>query len=356
MKTFAKVHHKCQNSLEIRWTRGCHVYLNKCRAIVLTNCLIFGQKISEILSKLHQMEEDSNPESAVGTSTGKLTRGDASGGGNRCVMGECSNRNREGFSLYSVPSQPASVTSKWVTFISGTRKFKLSDYAGKVYICSGHFNRDQFEETDVRMYKQGLRKMAPNLKPNAVPKLKRDKVLNPFPPDFFDKPGVSNDSSEFDQLMTELAELKASAAAKAEQKKSSKTLPSSSATLSTPDPDTFITHADTQSNYDIPDPDLSSTHCPTCGHRLVEESVPISVPAPSKKKAMKAVPVKRPQSRYSDEDESSSGSTAKRRRRSDYGGSTYLYQQVGVFCYFTLLSLCWQITRYLFVPILFLLV
>jgi len=79
-----------------------------------------------------------------------------SGGGNRCVVAKCSNRARDGFSVYTMPDKPKSVRNKWVRFISNKRDFKASQYS-KVCVCSGHFTIDQFNEIEVDMYKRGLR-------------------------------------------------------------------------------------------------------------------------------------------------------------------------------------------------------
>ncbi|XP_072019776.1 uncharacterized protein [Amphiura filiformis] len=114
--------------------------------------------------------------------------------GNRCVLGKCGMTSKDGFSLYTLPEKPASIKSEWVRFIRGTRGFKFnpSDYV-RVCVCSGHFKLDQFEESQLRMYKLGLRKNPPALKERAVPSLKNETFANPFPPEFFDRPGTNSD-------------------------------------------------------------------------------------------------------------------------------------------------------------------
>ena len=134
--------------------------------------------------------------------------------GTRCVMGGCSNTAKDGFSIYKMPQGPESVVSAWVRKIQSTRStFKKSAYTGQISVCSGHFQHSQFNASELMMYRQRFRNNPPSLKPDAVPVTKE--AVNPFPADFFvEESSTLNDTSEFDQLIREVAEIKAKAVAK----------------------------------------------------------------------------------------------------------------------------------------------
>ena len=82
-------------------------------------------------------------------------------GGNRCVVGGCSNTSRDGFTVYQMPTEPLSTQRGWVNFIQNTRKdFDWNKYS-RVFVCCGHFFIDQFDKVAVSMYLNGFRKAAP---------------------------------------------------------------------------------------------------------------------------------------------------------------------------------------------------
>lgn len=105
-------------------------------------------------------------------------------------MGECSNTADRGAFIHELPG-PARRTSAsgaviwtklqqdWIRFIKGSRVLDPKTYT-HIFICSAHF-----DESQVQMYRLGLRKKPPQLKPEAVPHLKATAARHPFPPEWF---------------------------------------------------------------------------------------------------------------------------------------------------------------------------
>nr|XP_054770488.1 protein phosphatase 1 regulatory subunit 12B-like [Lytechinus pictus] len=104
-------------------------------------------------------------------------------GGCRCVVGGCSNTNYDGFSIHELPKQKGSVRNGWINFIKLKRARFNANERVRVHVCSGHFDRTQYDETQVMMYQMNIRKLPPRLKPTAIPHI--HKAIQPFSPDFF---------------------------------------------------------------------------------------------------------------------------------------------------------------------------
>jgi len=90
-------------------------------------------------------------------------------GGNRCVVGGCSNTSRDGFTVYQMPTEPLSTQRGWVNFIQNTRKdFDWNKYS-RVFVCCGHFFIDQFDKVAVSMYLNGFRKSSTSTSSRGIP-------------------------------------------------------------------------------------------------------------------------------------------------------------------------------------------
>ncbi|XP_063964858.1 uncharacterized protein LOC129254873 isoform X2 [Lytechinus pictus] len=114
-----------------------------------------------------------------GASPKKKTR--YAGGGFKCSVGGCGKTYYDGYSMHELPKQEGSVRREWMNFLKASNFDP--DGRSLVHICSGHFDRSQYDETQVMMYRMKIRKLSPRLKPTAIPSF--HKATHPFPPDFF---------------------------------------------------------------------------------------------------------------------------------------------------------------------------
>ena len=90
-------------------------------------------------------------------------------GGCRCVVGGCSNTMYDGFSIHELPKQSGPVRRAWISFIKlNLSGFNANERAG-VKVCSGHFDRNQYDETQMMMHRMKKRKNPPRLEPTAIP-------------------------------------------------------------------------------------------------------------------------------------------------------------------------------------------
>ena len=113
-------------------------------------------------------------------------------GGNRCVIYGCSNTMYDGYAIHELPKQGSvtSVRRAWINFIQLKLKGFNANERAHVYVCSGHFTREQYDPSQVMQYRYGLRKVTPRLLPNAIPRLQQ--AVQPFPGDWFLKQPPSN--------------------------------------------------------------------------------------------------------------------------------------------------------------------
>lgn len=113
-------------------------------------------------------------------------------GGNRCVLYGCSNTIHDGFAIHELPKE-GSIRRAWVKFI----QLKLKGFDARervhVHVCSGHFERDQYDSSQVLKFKYGFRKITPRLLPNAIPR--RQQAVQPFADHWFLKPTTTTSST-----------------------------------------------------------------------------------------------------------------------------------------------------------------
>ena len=112
--------------------------------------------------------------------------------GSRCIAFGCSNTSYDGFSIHNMPGKMpdkgerfTTLQKAWINFISRKRKFDIK-YARtykRISLCSGHFREEDYETTDVQMYRHGIRTKPPHLKKDAVPTV--DVAKQPFPQEWF---------------------------------------------------------------------------------------------------------------------------------------------------------------------------
>ncbi|XP_041455972.1 uncharacterized protein LOC121408543 [Lytechinus variegatus] len=112
-------------------------------------------------------------------------------GGNRCVLYGCSNTMYDGFAIHEMPKQ-GSIKRVWVNFIQLRLKGFHANKRVHVHVCSGHFEREQYDQSQVMQYKYGYRKLPPRLIPNAVPRLHQ--AVQSFPDDWFVKDKGADDT------------------------------------------------------------------------------------------------------------------------------------------------------------------
>eukprot|EP00057_Strongylocentrotus_purpuratus_P024709 XP_011679183.1 PREDICTED: uncharacterized protein LOC105445381 [Strongylocentrotus purpuratus] len=124
--------------------------------------------------------------------------------GLRCLAGGCSNTAYDGFFIHllarpgGAPTESTRFTTHqkaWIDFIGRKRKFdcKLARTYKRIVLCSGHFREEDYESTQMRMYKHGLRTKPPDLQKGAIPTI--DVAKQPFPPEWFDPLQVANQPS-----------------------------------------------------------------------------------------------------------------------------------------------------------------
>ncbi|XP_063963626.1 uncharacterized protein LOC129268390 [Lytechinus pictus] len=112
--------------------------------------------------------------------------------GTRCIVYGCGNTIYQGFAMHQMPGKMPlgqerfdSIQKQWIAFIGRKRKFDFKDakqYA-RIFVCSGHFLLEDYEPTQVEMYRRGLRTRPPSLKAGSSPSL--DIAVQPFPSDWF---------------------------------------------------------------------------------------------------------------------------------------------------------------------------
>lgn len=113
--------------------------------------------------------------------------------GFRCMSGGCSNTAYDGFFIHhqagAMPKEGTSFTTTqlaWVDFVGQMRpEFdrELARTYKRISLCSGHFREEDYESTQLKMYKHGLRSKPPQLEKDAIPTIYEAKQL--FPPDWF---------------------------------------------------------------------------------------------------------------------------------------------------------------------------
>ncbi|XP_041457112.1 uncharacterized protein LOC121430959 isoform X2 [Lytechinus variegatus] len=108
-------------------------------------------------------------------------------GGNRCVLYGCSNTMYNGFAIHEMPKQ-GSIRRAWINFIQLRLKGFHANERARVHVCSGHFQREQYDQSQVMQYQYGYRKLPPRLLPNAVPRLHQ--AVQPFPAEWFIKESI----------------------------------------------------------------------------------------------------------------------------------------------------------------------
>lgn len=110
----------------------------------------------------------------------------------RCNVYGCDNTIYSGFIIHYLPGkmplgqeQFDPLQMKWISFIARKRKFtpKEAKTYYQIYVCSGHFRREDYDESNVMMFQMGLRTRPPLLKKDAVPSV--DPAQQPFPTDWF---------------------------------------------------------------------------------------------------------------------------------------------------------------------------
>eukprot|EP00057_Strongylocentrotus_purpuratus_P002781 XP_003725240.1 PREDICTED: uncharacterized protein LOC100891213 [Strongylocentrotus purpuratus] len=112
--------------------------------------------------------------------------------GSRCIAYGCDNTLYKGFIMHLMPGKMPvgqehfdNVQKQWITFIGKKRKFEAKDANtySKIFVCSGHFVREDYEQSQVEMYRRGLRTRPPSLKKCSLPSL--NTAEQPFPSDWF---------------------------------------------------------------------------------------------------------------------------------------------------------------------------
>ncbi|XP_011662222.2 zinc finger and BTB domain-containing protein 17 [Strongylocentrotus purpuratus] len=113
--------------------------------------------------------------------------------GFRCMSGGCCNTAYDGYFVHNMagamPIEGTSFTTTqlaWVDFVSQMRPEFDREVARtykRISLCSGHFREEDYESTQLKMYKHGLRSKPPQLEKDAIPTIYVAKQL--FPPDWF---------------------------------------------------------------------------------------------------------------------------------------------------------------------------
>ena len=80
--------------------------------------------------------------------------------GKRCVMYGCSNTIYDGFSVHVMPKNE-SVRRAWIRFIKNSVAHFNPNERKCVTVCSGHFDHSQYDQSQLQMFRRGLRSYPP---------------------------------------------------------------------------------------------------------------------------------------------------------------------------------------------------
>ncbi|XP_071498945.1 uncharacterized protein [Diadema antillarum] len=102
--------------------------------------------------------------------------------GDRCMVMNCSSTHRNAI-VHSMPvatstgSRLSPIQMAWIHFIQQHRVFDHRQVK-HINVCSLHFDDDQYDQTQLQMYRMGLRKLSPTLLPHSIPHIfRKDNVI-----------------------------------------------------------------------------------------------------------------------------------------------------------------------------------